>query len=200
LHLVRHGRTAANAGGLLLGRLDPPLDDVGVAQAAAAAARVAAKLTPGAAVRVVSSPLQRCVATAEVVAGAVGAGDVEIDDRWVELDYGELDGVPMTEVSAETWAAWRADVHWRPPGGESLFALGERVRAACDELLAASRDDVVVVTHVSPLKAAIAWALGVGDEVTWRLYVAPASISRVALRGTTASVLVFDETAHLEGG
>ncbi len=196
IHVVRHGRTAANAGGLLLGRLDPELDPLGVTQAEAVAARLATDLA-GREVRVVSSPLRRCRATAEVVAGTLGAG-VEVDDRWIELDYGELDGVAMTEVPAATWAAWRSDVGWRPPGGETLVELGARVRGACDELAAGEEDgDVVVVTHVSPLKAAAAWALGVGDEVTWRLYVAPASVSRIGLRGGGPSLQLFNDTSHL---
>ena len=184
LHLVRHGRTASNASGLLLGRLDPPLDDNGAAQAAAAAALVA-QAAPS---RVVSSPLRRCRDTAAVIAEAVGAA-VEIDERWIELDYGELDGTPIKDVSLATWAAWRADIDWRPPGGETLAELGARVRTACEDL----DGDVVVVTHVSPIKAAVAWALGVGDEITWRLHVSPGSVSRVAVgdRGTPA-LLAFN--------
>ena len=184
LHIVRHGRTASNASGLLLGRLDPPLDESGVAQAAAAAALVA----EAAPTRVLSSPLQRCRATAAVIADAVGA-EVEIDDRWIELDYGALDGTPIADVSLATWAAWRADIDWRPPGGETLAELGARVRGACEDL----EGDVVVVSHVSPIKAAVAWALGVGDEITWRLHVSPGSVTRVAVgdRGTPA-LLAFN--------
>lgn len=180
LHLVRHGRTAANAQGLLLGRLDPGLDGEGEAQARAAAA----SLRGSGAVRVVSSPLVRCTATASFVADALGVDEVEVDDRWVELDYGQLDGVAIADVPAATWQAWRADIAWRPPGGESLADLGVRVRAACEALAPAADTgdgDVVVVTHVSPVKAAVAWALGVGDEVSWRLYVAPGSVHRIAI-------------------
>src|SRR5215210_6447011 len=123
LVLVRHGRTTANASGLLLGRADPPLDEHGVGQAAALAAVVAG------ARRVVCSPLRR----AQETAAALGL-PVEVDDRWIELDYGELDGRPIPEVPADLWARWRADVHFAPPGGESLAALGGRVRAACEDL------------------------------------------------------------------
>jgi broad specificity phosphatase PhoE len=184
IHLVRHGRTEANARGLLLGRLDPGLDAEGVQQAAAIAAVVARS----GAERVVSSPLRRCRATAEVVAEAMGGVEVEIDDRWIELDYGELDGVALTDVPAATWAAWRADITWRPPGGETLAELGARVRDACASL----RGDVVVVSHVSPIKAAVAWALGVGDEVTWRMHVSPGSVSRVAVRDDHRSLHAFN--------
>ena len=64
------------------------------------------------------------------------------------------------------WSRWRADPTFAPPGGESLAAVGERVRDACADLAdAADGGDVVVISHVSPIKAAIAWALGVDDVV-----------------------------------
>jgi broad specificity phosphatase PhoE len=191
--VVRHGRTAANAGGLLLGRADPPLDAEGTRQAAALGAACAGLDVA----RVVSSPLGRCQATAEVIAGPAGV-PVTVDERWIELDYGELDGVPFAGLPAELWSAWRADIDWCPPGGESLAALGRRVRAGADALVDEARDrDVVVVSHVSPIKAAVAWALGVGDEITWRMWVAPASITRIGCTGPLPSLRSFNELAHL---
>ena len=189
--LVRHGRTAANASGLLLGRADPELDAEGQLQAA----RLAEALSGEQVARVVSSPLVRCRQTAAAVAGALGV-PVEVDDRWIELDYGELDGTATASIPPETWAKWMADVAWAPPGGESLARLGERVRVACDEL-ARESDDVVVVSHVSPIKAAVAWALGVGDEVAWRLFLAPASMTRIAASGSRRSLHAFNQTTHL---
>ncbi|MCU1485535.1 MAG: phosphoglycerate mutase family protein [Actinomycetia bacterium] len=187
LIIVRHGRTAANASGLLLGRADPELDELGRRQAAA----IAAVLPP--IDRVVASPLRR----AQETAAALGR-PVETDDRWIELDYGDWDGRPIGDVPAEAWAAWRADIDFCPPGGECLSDLGRRVRSACDDLLEeATHGNVVVVTHVSPVKASVAWALGVGDEVTWRLYVAPASISRVEVREARIVLTSFDEVGHL---
>ncbi|MEL7210210.1 MAG: histidine phosphatase family protein, partial [Actinomycetota bacterium] len=165
LYVVRHGRTEANAGGLLLGRADPGLDEVGREQAARIAEAV------GAADVVVSSPLARCRETAEAI------GPAAIDERLIELDYGQWDLIPLKDVPAEAWAEWRADVSFRPPGGETLVELGGRVFAVLDELAAeAATADVVVVTHVSPIKASLAWALGVGMEVSWRSFVAQASI------------------------
>lgn len=187
LIVVRHGRTEANASGLLLGRADPELDELGRAQAASLAAAI-----PDVDL-VVASPLRRARQTA-----AAFGRPVETDDRWIELDYGDWDGRRITEVTAEQWAAWRADPDFRPPGGETLAELGRRTRRACDDLVEAATDGtVVVVTHVSPLKAAVAWALGVGDEVTWRLFVAPASITRIDIRDTRPVLVSFDEVAHL---
>lgn len=188
LIIVRHGRTAANAEGRLLGRGDPPLDAEGLDQAA----KVGAALRPD---RVVSSPLLR----ARMTADAFGC-PVEIDRRWIELDYGAMEGVPTAEVPREIWAAWREDVCYHPEGGESLQELQARVARACDDLLEdATRRDVVVVTHVSPVKAAVAWALGVGCEVSWRTFVAPASITRIAGGPWGPSMHSFNETSHLAG-
>jgi broad specificity phosphatase PhoE len=187
LIIVRHGRTEANASGLLQGRrIDPGLDALGQQQAVAVAAAL-----PGAA-RVIASPLQRTRETA----AAFGL-PVEIDERWIELDYGTLDGTPLAEVPASLWAAWRADIDFVPGGGESLSQLGTRVREAAADLVDdAAERDVVVVTHVSPIKAALGWALGVGDEVSWRAFVAPASITRVAT-APRISLHAFNSTAHL---
>ena len=185
LLLVRHGQTAENARGLLLGRADPPLSQLGRRHAAALA-----RVVPPTA-RVVSSPLRRARETAEAFGRAV-----EIDEQWVELDYGELDGLRPEEVDEAVWARWRADPSYVPANGESLTALGRRVRHACDHLAGeAAEHDVVVVTHVSPIKAAIAWALGVGDQVAWRLFVRDASITRISIDRGGPALMSFNEVA-----
>jgi len=187
LFIVRHGRTEANATGRLLGRLDLPLDPLGERQAAALATAV------GPVDRVVSSPLLRTRQTA-----AQFGLDVTIDERFVELDYGEYDGLPLAEVPPEIWREWRRDPSFTPPGGESLTALRSRVEAGLAELCEAARtEDIAVVTHVSPIKASVTWALGVGDDVTWRMRVSPASISRIAVSEAGPSLHSFNEVAHL---
>ncbi len=187
LYVVRHGRTEANAGGLLLGRADPALDDVGRRQAA----QIAAALPDGA--TVVSSPLERCTETAAATGQAVAT-----DERLLELDYGEFDLRPLADIPAETWAAWRSDPDFRPPGGETLRELASRVGSVLDDLSAEAVDgDVVVVTHVSPIKAALAWALGAGVEVSWRSFVAQASITRIAVGERGPSLHEFNSVAHL---
>jgi probable phosphoglycerate mutase len=197
LIVVRHGQTSANARGLLLGRSDPSLDAVGRDQAAA----VAAALTPlGPSTRVIASPLARTRETAAIIAGA-GGTEIEIDERWIELDYGGLEGTPVVDVPVETWRSWRADPTFAPAGGESLQSLGHRVSEACDELLPEAVDrDIIVVTHVSPVKAAVVWALGVGDEVTWRLYVAPGSITRITPRQFGPVLSAFNVTPWTASG
>jgi len=199
LIVVRHGRTAANAGGLLLGRLDVPLDELGRVQAArlaeAVLAQAAVSRVPIAAV--VASPLERTRATAE----AFGL-PVEVDGRLVELDYGELDGTPLADVSSEVWRDWRADPDFCPPGGgESIAALQVRVEEACEHWAAVARVEgtVVLVTHVSPIKAAVGWAMGIGPGAAWTTHVDQASLSRITVGGGRRVLRTFNETAHLTG-
>jgi broad specificity phosphatase PhoE len=185
LLLVRHGETAANVDGLLLGRADPSLTDRGRSQAQALAAALP---TPQ---RVVTSPLRRAVETA-----AAFRVPAEADERWIELDYGELDGQPICSIAPQMWEQWRSDLTRSPGGGEPLAALGARVREACTALLGdAAAGTVVVVTHVSPIKAAIAWALAVPDDIAWRMYVEDASISRIDVDSTGPSLRWFNRLA-----
>jgi broad specificity phosphatase PhoE len=189
LLLVRHGRTEANAGRLLQGRLDLPLDDHGRHQASALAASGVARD----AALVVCSPLRRARETAAAL-----CADVLVDERWVEVDYGELDGRTVAEAWVPLWERWQADPEYVPPGGESLAAVGRRVRAACDELCErAASADVVVVTHVSPIKAAVTWALGVADQVAWQLFLDVASVSRLAIGERGPVLHSFNDTSHL---
>lgn len=189
LIIVRHGQTDANARGVLLGRSDPGLDATGRTQASAVAAALS-PMRPD--TRIISSPLRRTRETAAIIARE---GAVEIDERWIELDYGSLEGTPLVDVPQATWAHWRSDAEFAPGGGESLRSLGARVSEACADLVDESAErDVIVVTHVSPVKAATAWALGVGDEVTWRMYVAPGSITRIAPRAWGQALISFNVT------
>jgi broad specificity phosphatase PhoE len=190
LILLRHGRTASNASRRLLGRMDVPLDDLGRRQAEALGKSPLLQQ----ATRVVSSPLRRALDTA----AALGR-PVTVDERWTEIDYGRFDGLELDRAT-DLFRQWGRDIAFVPEGGESLASVGGRVRAACEDLWPeAAVDDVVVVSHVSPIKAAVAWALGVHDETTWRMFVDVASMSwigagRPGASGPTPSLRLFNDT------
>lgn len=188
LILVRHGRTALNATRCLLGRLDVPLDELGERQAAAlGASPVFADVT-----RVVASPLGRARQTAE----ALGR-PVEVDPRWIEIDYGIYDGLPLDDVPSDLFDSWRADVEWTPEGGESMGAMGRRVREACEELwVDAAKEDIAVVSHVSPIKAAIGWSMGLANDVNFSLFIDTASVHRVGPGRYGPSLRSVNETFH----
>jgi broad specificity phosphatase PhoE len=196
LIVVRHGRTSANAGGLLQGRIDNPLDPMGELQAKAIGAALGGLERP----LLVSSPLLRARQTAALIGEALGTGEAVVDEGFIELDYGDIDATPVRDVPPEMWASWRSDPGFVPPGGESLATLQARVEGACAALAAdAVERDVVVVSHVSPIKAVIAWALGVGPATSWRMQVGQAAISRVRTGPGTPALISFNETGHLVG-
>jgi probable phosphoglycerate mutase len=193
LYLVRHGRTEANARGLLQGRLDLPLDEVGHRQARAIAATVAAAV--GTVDEVICSPLVRARETASYFASISGVDPV-VDDRWIEIAYGDYEGVPAEEVPPEVWHGWRSDADYRTRDGESFGALDARVRSACEDLLARLGErHVVVVSHVSPIKAAVAWSLGVSMEMMFRCHLAQASLCRIDAGRYGAVLHSFNEQA-----
>ncbi len=184
--LVRHGRTAANASGLLAGRTSGVvLDDTGTAQVSALGARLA----PVPLVRVVASPLERCQQTARAVleAGDGAPGQVLTDDRLSECDYGTWTNRPLKELTKEPgWAV----VQGHPsaaafPEGETMRAMAARaidaVRAIDAEVLAEHGEHAVwaAVSHGDVIKAVLADALGMHLDSFQRLVVDPASVSAV---------------------
>lgn len=185
LYLVRHGRTTANERGLLQGRLDPPLDEVGRAQAEAIARMI------GRVDDVIASPLARAQETAEYF-----GKPVTLDDRWLELAYGELEGMPASEVSVEVWRQWRDDPLFATEGGESFGALDARVRDACNDLVARMGDrNVVVVSHVSPIKAAVAWALNAPIGIMFHCHLSQASLCQIGIGKFGPLLHSFNERA-----
>ena len=190
LILLRHGQTTANAQSLLQGRIDLDLDVVGQQQAALCGQFVRQHFPHA---RIVSSPLVRAQQTALAI-----SPHVVIDERFIELDYGSWDGVAMSAIDPAQWAGWRSDPHFRPPNGESLVELDERVRPALEELREeAMEKHIVIVSHVSPIKSAVTWALGTGPESTWRMHLDRASMCRVAVTARGATLASFNETGHL---
>jgi broad specificity phosphatase PhoE len=146
VYLVRHGRTALNADGVLRGRLDPPLDDVGYAEATALGARLRnVRLAV-----VVTSPLRRACQTAAMIAQATGA-PLEICEGLADRDYGPWAGTPGSEVVGRFGSLDAA------PGVEPATSLVGRVVSALEDIAGCwpSRS-VAVVAHDAVNRHAIA--------------------------------------------
>jgi probable phosphomutase (TIGR03848 family) len=205
--LVRHGRTAANAAGVLAGWTPGVgLDDAGRAQAVGLAARLAVLPV----VAVVSSPLQRCLETsAELVAvpgpdGAPRPAPV-VDDRLGECRYGDWTGRALKDLAKDP--LWRV-VQAHPsavtfPGatGESMLAMQQRAVAALrdhDARVAAEHGDNAVwvaVSHGDVIKAALADALGTHLDQFQRIVVDPGSVSVVRYTPLRPFVLRTNDTS-----
>jgi probable phosphoglycerate mutase len=190
LVLVRHGRTSWNAARRLSGRTDVELDEVGRGQARRAASVL------GEVRELRTSPLRRCTETAALL--ATGRTAV-LDDRFVELDYGDAEGLALDAVDPARWQAVRHDPATRWPGGESLLDVQHRVEGACAALFAragegarADDGDVVVVSHVSPIKAAVAWALGTDAGLAMRLRLDTGSVTTIGWLGEGPGLLAYN--------
>jgi broad specificity phosphatase PhoE len=196
LVLVRHGETDANRDGLLLGRADPPLNTRGREQVARLAAWLGAGTAP---LAVLTSPLRRARETASAIAATWGV-EVAVEERLVEVDYGDLDGVRLGTLSADVVSRWRTDPHFAPVGGESLAGVRARVAAFAQEVFASLADGpVIAVSHVSPIKAAVLWALDLPDLYAWRMHLDLGSATRLIAGPTGAVLLAFNEVPEPRG-
>jgi probable phosphomutase (TIGR03848 family) len=181
--LARHGRTVANAEGVLAGRSPGiRLDEVGTRQAEEAARRLDGLRLAAA----VTSPLERCKDTAAILLRDTGVR-ARVERGLTECDYGDWTGQPMKELMKEDlWKVVQAHpAGVRFPGGEAMAEMSARairsVRAWDSRVRDASGDDAVwlAVAHGDVIKSVLADALGVHLDAFQRIVVDPASLSVV---------------------
>ena len=198
--LVRHGRTTANASGLLAGRTPGiQLDEVGHEQVA----RTGERLGDVPLVRVVTSPLERCRQTAKAIAIKQGAKPKIVTEKGItECDYGDWQGRSLADLAKEDlWSV----VQNHPsaaafPGGESMATMQARSVAAIRRHDAAyeaehGRGAVwAAVTHGDIIKSILADALGMHLDLFQRINVDPASVS--IIRYSTARPYVVATNTH----
>jgi broad specificity phosphatase PhoE len=191
--LVRHGTTDQNVRGLLLGRADPSLSAEGVAQAAALGEVLEQEGRPA---RIVASPLRRARETAAAIAAPWGMV-VDDEPRLIEMDYGAWDERPLRDIPRDVWDGWHADPDFAPPDGESLRTVQRRVSDCMADLERDASGDghVIAVSHVSPIKAAVLWGLGLAEQpqLAWRLRLDTASICRLSPGPLGQVVTSFNE-------
>jgi len=197
--LVRHGRTAANADGVLAGWTPGVrLDGRGEEQAE----RVGLRLAPTPLAAVVSSPLERCRQTAEAL-----PGPRYLEERLGECRYGAWTGRPLKDLAREP--LWR-EVQERPSTvrfpdhahfeAESITQMAERaVRAVTrwDEQVVARHGPGAVwaaVSHGDVIKALLSWCLGSPLDAFQRIVVDPGSVSIVRLAPRQPFVLRVNDT------
>ena len=179
--LVRHGRTKANADGILAGHTPGvTLDSQGRKQAAELAERLSDVRIP----RIISSPLERTVATADAIAAFQRRAVIrDIDDRFVECKYGDWTGKKLGDLAKEPmWSVVQAHPSAAVfPGaeGESMRDMQHRAVEGIREWNEAVGGDglYVVVSHGDVIKAILADALGMHLDAFQRIRVDPASLS-----------------------
>jgi probable phosphoglycerate mutase len=178
--LVRHSRSTANTAGVLAGQAPGiSLDETGFTQAQGLTTRIGDVAIS----RVISSPLQRCIETISPWHEKYGKSGIEIDDNFIESDYGTWTGCKLSELAKEP--LWK-EVQKTPskvtfPEGESFQTMFKRVSEGLDSIIQklAANDNVIIVSHGDIIKLAIAKILGLPVDNFQKLVIDPASISIV---------------------
>ncbi|MGH4015746.1 MAG: bifunctional RNase H/acid phosphatase [Pseudonocardiaceae bacterium] len=198
LLLLRHGQTEYSAQARYSGHRDLPLTDLGERQAAAAAARLS---TTDGVTAVISSPMLRARQTAKPVADALGV-PCSVHDGLIETDFGAWEGLTFAQArerDPDLHARWLTDTSLAPPEGESMEAVHRRVRRVRDQLITEyGAGTLIVVTHVTPIKALLRMALDAGPSLLYRLHLDLASLSVAEFfPDGPASVRLVNDTSHL---
>ena len=196
---VRHGETDWNASARIQGHTDIALNDKGRWQAQQAAQSLVADEVVTA---VYTSDLARAHGTASAIAQAFGL-DVISDKRLRERGFGSYEGQTFDDLERQ-WPAeiarWRArDPSWAPPGGESLVALGERIRNVTDVLAQRhTGEQIVLVAHGGVLDMLYRFATrqDVDTQRSWAL--GNASINRLLWTPEGMRIVGWSDTRHLE--
>jgi probable phosphomutase (TIGR03848 family) len=194
--LIRHGRTSANATGVLAGRTPGVLLD---AQGRRQARTLGTRLRDVALDAVVHSPLERCVQTADgLLANRRDVGR-HPDERLSECDYGDWTGRSLAELATEPlWPVIQdAPSTVTFPGGESMLAMAQRATGAITDWAAKHPEGIVaVVSHGDVIKAILSDALGQPLDKFQRIVVGPGSLSVVTYHGDRSMVLRMNDTGR----
>jgi len=198
LILIRHGQTEWNLQDRLRGRSEIELDDTGIKQAQAAADHIATWQVSA----VYSSPLQRAMTTAQIVARRFGL-EVEKLPGVIDIDYGEWQGLSLAEVAKRDitlrnlWLESPEKVKF--PGGESLAEVRSRATAAIDDVVLRHQGKTVaVVSHKVVCQVLLLDLLGLDDSHFWQITQDVAAVNLLEYRDRSPSALLINDTCHLK--
>lgn len=190
--LVRHGANDLMKHTIVGRRAGVHLNEEGRYQAE----QLARRLEPLGIHRIFSSPLERATETAEPLAGRFGL-HVQIEERLNEIDFGDWTGSTLANLERlEHWRQWnvfRSRV--RPPNGESMFEAQMRMISLITSLHEQfANDNIVLVSHGDPIRAALLYWLGMPVDLIHRLEVSPASTTTVVLDAWGVSIRCINAT------
>ena len=123
-----------------------------------------------------------------------------VDDELREVDFGDWEGLTFAEArraGGDAFAEWIANHDYAPPGGESQVQCMQRVADFRNSLLRKhSGQRVLIVTHMTPIKALVGEALG-GLRISSRINLDLCSLSRIDYHDGRTVVKLVNEISHL---
>ena len=175
---LRHGQAKNNTERVLAGRTPGvPLTEKGIDQA-----EKAAKFLEDMNISAIySSPIERAKNTAEIVAEHTSV-DVRIDDRLIELDMGKFTGMPYDEIFSSHGNVfmkfYKGELEIAHNGVETFADVKKRVLGIVDHVIENHPDEnVVLVTHMDPIKAMLSTVVSLSPENLFELIIANASLN-----------------------
>jgi len=175
---LRHGQAKNNTDRILAGRTEGiPLTEVGIKQA-----KHTAELLEHMNISAIySSPIQRAKHTAEIV-GEHNSIDVTVDDRLIELDMGKFTGMPYDEIINSHGNVfmkfYNGELEIAHNGVETFFDVKKRVLGIVNHVLENHPDEnVVLVTHMDPIKAMLSTIVNLSATNLFELIIANASLN-----------------------
>ena len=175
---LRHGQAKNNVDRVLAGRTDGiPLTDVGITQAQ----HTAELLKPMNVSAIYSSPIQRAKHTAEIV-GEYNSVDVSIDDRLIELDMGKFTGMAYDKIMNHHGNVfmkfYNGELEIAHNGVETFEDVKKRIMSMLGHVAENHSDEnVVLVTHMDPIKAMLSFAVALSPTNLFELIIANASLN-----------------------
>jgi ribonuclease H / adenosylcobalamin/alpha-ribazole phosphatase len=150
---------------------------------------------------ILTSPMIRCQETAQILAAELSV-PVTIDRSLREMDFGVWEGMTFDEVQErypEDLQRWKQSASAWPTGSTETFAaVVDRMRTAAERFATRyAGASVVAVTHVTPMKALVADALGAPPSALFRMELSSACFSRITYTGGEACVRLLNDTSHL---
>ena len=196
--VLRHGEVEGIRPPRFRGRRDLDLSDLGRGQAQAAARYIAAEWHPTV---IYSSPLRRCLQTAEPLARTLSLTVTTLEDL-NDLDFGDWQWLTHEEARArapalfEKWLSHPQQMRF--PGGESLQDLFARAANVLRLVLEQQAGlTVVLVTHDSVTRALLLQTLGLPPGAYWQATQDPCGVSEIVYHGYRGAVRRLNETQHL---
>jgi broad specificity phosphatase PhoE len=188
LLLIRHGHTAATEAGRLYTDPEAQLTDQGIEQAKAVANWLV-KTKPDV---VISNRFKRVKATSDIICGALDVQPIYVDgfDEWKVGDWEGRTYLDIKKNDPQLYEAWSQDpISHRPPGGESIVDLCDRIKDRLLETIITHKGKTVaMVSHAGIIRATIVYALGMSVHNFWRISVPVGSVSLVDFSDSFATV------------
>lgn len=197
IYLFRHGATDLSLPPVrMVGRLDPPLNPLGLKQAEEMARRAEGFNARS----LLSSPLRRSLMTAEVISRRIGL-EVQVVPDLKEIDYGEWEGKPLKEIEKDPrFLAFRSDPERNPPpGGEGIREVAQRVLRSLLEMGKGLKGPAIVIGHRTTNRLLLCLALGAPLSKYRKIGQDLACLNVLEMGEGGIFALTINDTCHLEG-